>query len=99
MKKAFLSGILTVSFLTATFLGAQAQQSGATVNKQGASIKNHNGGGVSADKHGAAAKGSSGHGVGVDKHGLDVKGSKGGMGIHKKHFEIKSKHVNVHLGK
>ena len=99
MKKTLLSGLITLSLLAVTFFSVQAQQSGVTVNKQGTSIKNHNGGGVSADKHGAAAKSSSGHGVGVDKHGVDVKGNKGGMEIHKKHFAIKSKNVNVHLGK
>ena len=74
-------------------------EKGLKMNNKGASIKNTKGGGVEAKKGEASAKGSSGHGVEANKKGLEVKGSKGGMDIKKKHFEIKSKRVNVHFGK
>jgi hypothetical protein len=80
-------------------LSAQSSQKGVNVNNKGASVKNSKGGGVEAKKHDVSAKGSSGKGVEATNKGLDVKGSKGGMTIQKKKLEIKSKNVNVHLGK
>lgn len=80
-------------------LSAQSSQKGVNVNNNGAAIKNSKGGGVEAKKHDVSAKGSSGHGVEATNKGMDVKGKKGGMTIQKKKLEIKSKNVNVHLGK
>lgn len=85
--------------LIVAFASAQSSQKGATVNNKGAAIKNSKGGGVEAKKHDVSAKGSSGKGVEATNKGLDVKGSKGGMTVQKKKVEIKSKNVNVHLGK
>jgi hypothetical protein len=86
-------------FVFTIFATAQTSQKGATVNNSGASAKNSKGGGVEAKKGDVSAKGSSGKGVEANKKGLDVKGSKGGMTIEKKKFEIKSKNVNINLGK
>ena len=93
--------LLTVLFLlvSLTFVSAQTSQKGVTVNNKGAAAKNSKGGGVEVKKHDVSAKGSTGKGVEANKKGLDVKGSKGGMTIQKKKLEIKSKNVNVHLGK
>jgi hypothetical protein len=92
--------ITTMFFLiTMASLSAQSTQKGVVVSNKGATIKNSKGGGVAAQKHDVSAKGSTGKGVEANKKGLDVKGSKGGMAIQKKKFEIKSKNVNVHLGK
>jgi hypothetical protein len=87
------------SFFLVLAVNSQVAQKGVTVNNKGAAAKNSKGGGVEAKKHDVSAKGSSGHGVEANKKGMDVKGSKGGMSIQKKKFEIKSKNVNVHLGK
>ncbi len=71
----------------------------ATINNTGTSIKNGNGAGVSADKQGAAAKSSNGNGASVGKKGVEVKGGSGGMTIDKRNLQIKSKSVNIKLGK
>jgi hypothetical protein len=91
----------TILFLLVaiTFVSAQSSQKGVTVNNKGAAVKNSKGGGVGAKKQDVSAKSSSGKGMEANKKGLDVKGSKGGMTIRKKKVEIKSKNVNVHLGK
>ena len=86
-------------FIALSFASAQSSQKGVNVNNKGASVKNSKGGGVEAKKHDVSAKSSSGKGVEATNTGLDVKGSKGGMTIQKKKLEIKSKNVNVHLGK
>ena len=97
-----MRSIITFLFilLSITFASAQtSSQKGLTVNNKGASAKSSKGGGVEAKKQDVSAKSSSGHGVEANKKGLDVKGSKGGMTIQKKKLDIKSKNVNVHLGK
>ena len=86
-------------FTTISLASAQSSQKGVNVNNKGASAKNSKGGGVEAKKQDVSAKSSSGKGVEANKKGLDVKGSKGGMTVQKKKVEIKSKNVNVHLGK
>ena len=91
--------ILLLICAFSAFSSEQTAQKGATVNNQGAAVKNSKGGGVEAKKHDVSAKGSSGHGVEANKKGMEVKGGKGGMTIQKKKLDIKSKNVNVHLGK
>lgn len=98
MKKliAFLFIVITSLPLFA------AQQNGkATVqaNNKGAAVKGKSGGGVVAEKQHVAAKGKTGNGVDVNKKGMEVKGTKGGMNIDKNGVHIKSKRVNVQLGK
>lgn len=76
-----------------------ANGGGSTINKSGASATNKNGAGVSAQKGQVQAKSSNGNGATVNNKGVNVKGSKGGMVIDKKKLEIKSKNVNIKLGK
>ena len=100
MKKLKIILWVFICFLSVTVFAQQSNsQKGAAVNNQGAEIKNSKGGGVEAHKKEVSAKSSSGKGVEANKKGLEVKGSKGGMTIKKKKLEIKSKNVNVHLGK
>lgn len=89
--------LFALFFVTA--ISAQTSQKGVKVDNKGASAKNSKGGGVEVKKNDVSAKSSSGKGVEANKKGLDVKGKKGGMTIQKKKLEIKSKNVNVHLGK
>ena len=84
---------------TLTAVSAQTSQKGVKVDSKGASAKNSKGGGVEVKKKDVSAKSSTGKGVEANKKGLEVKGSKGGMTVQKKKLEIKSKNVNVHLGK
>ncbi len=95
--RSILTLLLAMAF--SACLSAQTTQKGANVNNSGASVKNSKGGGVEAKKHEVSAKGSSGHGVEANKKGMEVKGSKGGMTVQKKKLDIKSKNVNIHLGK
>lgn len=71
----------------------------ATANQSGTEIKNSRGGGVEAKKGEVSAKSSSGTGAVVNNKGVQVKGKNGGMIIDKKKLEIKSKNVNIKLGK
>ncbi len=76
-----------------------ANGGGSTINNKGASATNKNGAGFSAQKGQVQAKSSNGNGATVNNKGVNVKGSKGGMVIDKKKLEIKSKNVNIKLGK
>lgn len=71
----------------------------AVANQSGTEIKNSRGGGVEAKKGEVSAKSSSGNGATANNKGVQVKGKNGGMTIDKKKLEIKSKNVNIKLGK
>ena len=86
-------------FSIAAFAQQTNSPKGVTLNNKGAAAKSSKGGGVEVHKKEVSAKSSSGKGVEANKKGLEVKGSKGGMTIKKKKLEIKSKNVNIHLGK
>ncbi|MBL0308275.1 MAG: hypothetical protein IPP77_00800 [Bacteroidetes bacterium] len=80
--------------------GVQGRNGGkAVVNNKGTEIKNQRGAGVEAKKGTVGAHNSRGSGIGVDKKGLEIKNSKGGMTLEKRKFQIKSKRVNINLGK
>jgi hypothetical protein len=91
--------LLALAIIVALSTGAQTSQKGLKVDNKGMDAKNAKGGGLAVHKQQVAAKSSTGKGVEANKKGLDVKGSKGGMKIEKKKLEIKSKNVNIHLGK
>lgn len=95
-----MRSFIAILFLLLTLsLSAQTTQKGVKVDNKGASAKNSKGGGVEVKKKDVSAKSSTGKGVEANKKGLEVKGNKGGMTIQKKKLEIKSKNVNIHLGK
>ncbi len=101
MKTIKLLSLITCFIFATTELSAlqTGTSKGVNVNNKGASATNSKGGGVVIKKQDVSAKGNKGNGVGVDKKGLEVKGTKGGMTTEKKSLQIKSKNLNVKLGK
>lgn len=99
MKILKLALSIVFMFVISTFVSAQTASKGVTVNNNGAKATNSKGGGVTAKKGEVTAKGNKGNGATANKKGLEVKGSKGGMTIEKKKLQIKSKNVNIKLGK
>lgn len=108
----FLFSIVFVGFTqqgTSTSKGVSVNSKGAAVqstnggkavaNSNGSTVKNKNGGGVEAKKGEVSTKSSSGNGAAVNSKGVNVKGNNGGMTIDKNKLEIKSKAVNIKLGK
>lgn len=94
--------IIALLLIVVASIQVYALQQGKTTvkaNNKGASVKGTSGGGVTLEKRHVEAKGKSGNGVDVNKKGLQVKGTKGGMDITKNGVKVKSKKLNIQLGK